>query len=511
MNRNYIIIITLLINLTLFGQTDPTERATGLIDEDETYDQLPREPLFEGTKYNDLPLKVDLSSFCPEVGDQGRIQSCVGWAIGYGALTIQRAIQSNMRDKRVITKNANSALFIYNQIKQNKDCNSGAKISDAVQFIRENGDCLSANFDAAVNDCGKLPNSALQKEAANYTVADFMTLFEKEAPADIKKLKIQRALANGQPVVIGLKITRNFATLQNMTYWNPAIGNTNSIGSHAMVVVGYDEFKDAFLIMNSWGREWGTDGFIWIKYADFTKNCKYAYVLHLEEKVPTTLAPTNEVAANTSPATTQTQTLPNRAANTTQQARISGSFSFKFLEKFDGEAPAMKDAAVTYQNGFYRVNRTDWEMGQFFQLMTKTSSKNEYIYVFSVDNEGEVNIHWPRQAALSDRFVGMNESALVTTAGAEIYIPGKERGLRLSKKGTEHLVILFSKREIENVRDISNYMSGQKANFYGSLAEILEEFMIPTSEIQFSPNSIEFATNSTTGFIVPLVVELEAR
>jgi len=83
--------------------------------------------------------------------------------------------------------------------------------------------------------------------------------------------------------------------------------------------------------------------------------------------------------------------------------------------------------------------------------------------------------------------------------------------LRLSKKGTEHLVLLFSKSEIENVRDISNYMSSQKDNFYGSLSEILEEFMIPTAEIQFSPTSIDFSTNSTSGFIVPLVVELEAR
>mgnify|MGYP000365578101 CR=1 FL=1 len=84
-------------------------------------------------------------------------------------------------------------------------------------------------------------------------------------------------------------------------------------------------------------------------------------------------------------------------------------------------------------------------MGQFFQLVTTARSSNEYIYVFSVDDEGEVNIHWPRQEQLNENFKGMNESALVTTLGAEIYIPGKERGLRLSKKGTEHLVILFSK------------------------------------------------------------------
>ncbi len=45
----------------------------------------------------------------------------------------------------------------------------------------------------------------------------------------------------------------------------------SSIG-HAMILIGYDDKKESFLILNSWGskkQEWGRNGKIWVKYDDF--------------------------------------------------------------------------------------------------------------------------------------------------------------------------------------------------------------------------------------------------
>lgn len=61
----------------------------------------------------------------------------------------------------------------------------------------------------------------------------------------------------------------------------PALGIPPSSGGHALVVVGYDDRKEAFRSMNSWGKNWGDDGYIWVKYKDFGDFCKYAYVLYL--------------------------------------------------------------------------------------------------------------------------------------------------------------------------------------------------------------------------------------
>jgi hypothetical protein len=39
----------------------------------------------------------------------------------------------------------------------------------------------------------------------------------------------------------------------------------NSI-NHAILLVGWDDAKGAWLLKNSWGPRWGVDGFMWIKY-----------------------------------------------------------------------------------------------------------------------------------------------------------------------------------------------------------------------------------------------------
>ncbi len=515
--RNLLFLLTFsLFSTGLLAQ----EYGMGLIMDDAAYNSHPREPKFEGSKYTELPTKVDLKPFCPSVGHQGDIESCVGWAVGYGALTIQRAIRDDVKDRGAITQNASSALYIYNQVKQDANCLSGSKISDAMDFVIQNGDCLAQNFDRNINDCSVMPNAALQQEASTYAASDFMTLFSTEEDAGTKVLKVQKALANNQPVVIGLNILKNFPTAKGVKTWRPDIGNQTYGGGHSVVVVGYDEFRGAFQIMNSWGKEWGENGFIWIRYKDFATYCKYAYVLHLGKKgsspAPIDVTP---VAYQERPSQTTKQVqqpVSQPVAYTTETKnivqQIAGAFEFKYLDNSDPEAdPVLKNAALSFNGDFYRINRTDWEIGQFFQLVTTSASANEYIYVFSVDAENQVNIHWPRQADLNPKFSGLNESAMVTTAGSTIYIPGKTKGLKLTKKGTEHLCILFSTKKIGNIKAVSEYMADNKADFSGALENLLADYVVPKAAIQFATDRIEFTTEAKQGFVVPIVLELEAK
>jgi C1A family cysteine protease len=40
------------------------------------------------------------------------------------------------------------------------------------------------------------------------------------------------------------------------------------VGGHCIAIVGYDDAKGAWLLRNSWGKEWGVQGYCWIKYGD---------------------------------------------------------------------------------------------------------------------------------------------------------------------------------------------------------------------------------------------------
>jgi hypothetical protein len=76
----------------------------------------------------------------------------------------------------------------------------------------------------------------------------------------------------------------------------------------ALCVVGYDDDKygGAFEVMNSWGKDWGNNGFTWIRYDDFLAFVKYAYELyHMSaDEMATKLSGSVELKLNTNKACT---------------------------------------------------------------------------------------------------------------------------------------------------------------------------------------------------------------
>ncbi len=52
-------------------------------------------------------------------------------------------------------------------------------------------------------------------------------------------------------------------------------------GVHAITIVGYDDSKHAFKVINSWGTGWGDAGFTWIDY-DYLQQMTYeAFIMNI--------------------------------------------------------------------------------------------------------------------------------------------------------------------------------------------------------------------------------------
>jgi hypothetical protein len=62
--------------------------------------------------------------------------------------------------------------------------------------------------------------------------------------------------------VLGLRVFRAFYETRSGALIDLPPGNPRSLGGHAVTVVGYDDSADLeFLIRNSWGTNWGTNGY----------------------------------------------------------------------------------------------------------------------------------------------------------------------------------------------------------------------------------------------------------
>jgi cathepsin K len=87
---------------------------------------------------------------------------------------------------------------------------------------------------------------------------------------DITKIasvaSIKKAICKYGAVSASVEVTPSFQNYTGGVYFGfastPGSPNTN----HAIVLVGWDDAKGAWLLKNSWGTSWGINGYMWIKY-----------------------------------------------------------------------------------------------------------------------------------------------------------------------------------------------------------------------------------------------------
>lgn len=67
-------------------------------------------------------------------------------------------------------------------------------------------------------------------------------------------------------------------------------GQSNRSINHVVMLIGWDDDKQAWLIKNSWGKNWGEDGFAWIKYESNNIGLFAAWIqpLPINEEMPPT-------------------------------------------------------------------------------------------------------------------------------------------------------------------------------------------------------------------------------
>jgi hypothetical protein len=234
----------------------------------------------------DLPSFKDLSADLPPVGNQGKQSSCVGWAAAYALKSFQEKIET----KATLLF---SPSFIYNQINNGQD--GGARFIDALNLLSQLGAAKYEDMPYNEFDFRTQPSQEVKERAKPFRI-DY---WRQVNVMDIKEVKAQ--VNAGYPVVIGTAVDQGFQNAKRTGFteyvWKASQGN--GLGGHAMLVVGFDDSKNAFKVMNSWGTGWGNDGFCWLDYSYFTRAVKEGYVAKDAVTPTTTTTTTTTTDPNT--------------------------------------------------------------------------------------------------------------------------------------------------------------------------------------------------------------------
>ncbi|MEO5650231.1 MAG: C1 family peptidase [Ginsengibacter sp.] len=210
-----------------------------------------------------LPQKVDLKKLCPRVYNQGGLGSCTANA-GGAAFQVAQKIQ-----KKTIW--IPSRLFLYYNSRvliHTENSDSGAFLRDVVKSMNKQGMCKEAEwkYDDDNSSGAKFtqkPPSICYQHALDNQILTYQRLQNNLTI-------LQGCLAEGYPFAFGFSVYESFMSAvvkRTGIMPMPDISKERMVGGHAVLAVGYDNTKQAFLVRNSWGKEWGISGYFYMPFA----------------------------------------------------------------------------------------------------------------------------------------------------------------------------------------------------------------------------------------------------
>jgi hypothetical protein len=238
-------------------------------DVDPTYGTHPSADLF--------PEKVDLRKPWWDIGNQGETGSCVGWAIADSLLRWHFVEAGRLPEEKHL-----SPRFIWMAAKETDD-----DTREATTFIEYADTKIEAGLKIAktfgIVDEDTLPFSPtlmyvgnvadFYNNASQFKIADYKSLIgpDKEDILDsnlICELLAENKEQGGGPIIVRMGTDPAFVNakkdnsiLEIFDAWEAA-----SRKDHCAALVGYYKEGDKmfFILRNSWGREWGDEGYAYL-------------------------------------------------------------------------------------------------------------------------------------------------------------------------------------------------------------------------------------------------------
>ncbi|MFH1729548.1 MAG: C1 family peptidase [Pseudomonadota bacterium] len=209
---------------------------------------------------------VDGTNWMSPIRDQGRCGSCVAFAT-LGAFEAQLRISNLYPDYDFDL--SEQQLFHCG----GGACNQGMYLSGGASHLKRTGTCdeacvpyesgkMGADFECSALSCYNMDDRTLG--IIDYTSVNSWSY-------DVQKVKA--ALAHG-PLLTGMTVYEDFLAYKSGVYKHVT---GEALGGHAIVIVGWEDENKAWIVRNSWGEDWGDQGYFKIDWYDASGVGKSAY------------------------------------------------------------------------------------------------------------------------------------------------------------------------------------------------------------------------------------------
>ena len=204
-------------------------------------------------------------------------QSTIGSCTAYGGIGIHE-----YHDARVFKRYTPlSQLFLYKVTRNfiGVTGDTGAEIRNMMGALATIGAPPEEYYPYDIARFDEEPAPFIYALAANYKGVQYTRLDAKHLLPDARLEILKTALVNGWPFTFGFTCYQSLdevGATGAIAYPKPSERIT---GGHCVIACGFsdafacpgDSGAGAFMIRNSWGREWGEQGYGWLPYKYFTQ------------------------------------------------------------------------------------------------------------------------------------------------------------------------------------------------------------------------------------------------
>ncbi len=364
----------------------------------------------------------NLLEYCPSPQDQGNSGACNSYALAL-SMSILENIKLERKDPVLKDSMMLSPSFIYNKMNESSDCKNGLQLDSVIQFAITNGVCRKYEFHYFPEEyCHLKPKAehiqlALKnKLIAIHKVFDYTNFVKANFNYQILKDCINRK----SPVLISARVKKSFYKCKSASWKYDYSKEEDFLYLHAMVLVGYDDLGN-FMLMSSWGNQWGKQGIVTVDEYTLSKILVYAYSLEKADvkSKQTTIPTTNKPDAVIRQGLAVFPIGINFFNSKKQQLKLN-SVDHDQVKSFHISKEVTEIKITFYKEQFdckvYAANRQT--LHPFKQLKTDHNSliisrtefsKESELYFLLAEFQGEENTEFTKEAELkSMKFCEMN-------------------------------------------------------------------------------------------------------